>query len=75
MKKKRKHPPMAHREDYEITELRQRFKLICLKCGSDNIALDLDKGIDYGGATGYSPGTLSFGCNACKENDYFMSVG
>jgi hypothetical protein len=58
----------------ELNELKQKFKLVCLKCGSDDVAISVEEGINYGGQTGYQPGTVSIGCNACKENDFWVSI-
>ena len=58
----------------ELNELKQKFKLVCLKCGSDDVAISVEEGINYGGQTAYQPGTVSIGCNACKENDFWVSI-
>ena len=58
----------------EAEELRERFKFVCKKCGSDNVVLTLEEGIDYGGQTGYQSDTLAMGCNDCKDNDFWMTL-
>jgi hypothetical protein len=55
--------------DYDAEKLKGAFKLICLKCGSEDVVIDIEDGIDYGGETGWSPGCISIGCNACEQND------
>lgn len=54
----------------ELKTLQSQFKLICRKCGSDDVVMDCEEGIDYGGMTGYQEGHLSIGCNSCKQNDF-----
>lgn len=60
-------------EDF-LEQFRQRFRLVCQRCGSTNGVLDLEQGIDYGGETGYSPGHITVGCNACKQSDLYLSI-
>jgi hypothetical protein len=57
----------------EVEEIKAAFKLVCKKCGSEDVVLDYEGGIDYGGQTGYQSGWLSIGCNACKKNDVHVS--
>lgn len=49
--------------------VQRQFRLVCRKCGSDNVVIDIEHG--YGGSeyTGPDPSTLSIGCNACHAND------
>jgi hypothetical protein len=61
-------------DDGELDDFKARFKIVCRKCGGENVTLDVEEGTDYGGETGYSPGTLSFGCPDCKANDWFASI-
>jgi hypothetical protein len=58
----------------DAEELEQQFKLVCRKCNSENVRVDIEQGIDYGGMTGWSPGHLAIGCNDCGKNDYFLSI-
>ena len=58
----------------EAEEIKQSFKLVCKKCGSEDVVIDVEKGVDYGGETGYSSGYISLGCNACKQNDVCISI-
>ena len=53
-------------------KIKEAFKLVCKKCGSEDIAIDIEQGVDYGGETGYSPGHITLGCNACKQNDVYI---
>jgi ribosomal protein S27E len=41
------------------------FSIICNKCGSADIEIIGERGIDYGGQTGYSPGSTAIKCNGC----------
>ena len=54
--------------------IRLAFKMVCTKCSSEDVAIDIEQGIDYGGETGYSSGHISLGCNACKQNDVYISI-
>jgi len=58
----------------EAEEIQTRFRLICRECGSENVVIDFEQGIDYGGETGYSPGHLTIGCNDCHRNDIYISL-
>jgi len=55
-------------------EIRRRFKLVCRRCGSEDITIDVERG--YGGSeyTGADPNTFSMGCNTCKQNDLIESI-
>lgn len=55
-------------------EIRQAYKLVCLKCGSEDVVVDVTESGDWGGETGYSLGSLSIGCNACKQNDLYLNI-
>lgn len=55
-------------------EIRVAFKLVCKKCGSEEVVIEIEQGVDYGGQTGYDPGYISLGCNACKQNDVYISL-
>lgn len=41
------------------------FSVVCNKCGSLEIEIIGERGIDYGGQTGYSPGSTAIKCNSC----------
>jgi hypothetical protein len=58
----------------DADEIRQAFKMVCKKCGSEDIALDIEQGIDYGGDTGYDSGHISVGCNTCRQNDVHIRM-
>jgi hypothetical protein len=58
----------------DIVKLTDAFKLTCKKCGSDDVVLDAEDGVDYGGETGYSPGQITAGCNNCKQNDVVVWI-
>ena len=40
------------------------FRIVC-KCGSTDINIVGEKGIDYGGETGYADGSTVIKCNKC----------
>lgn len=61
-------------EDNFVEELHKRFMLTCRRCQSTNVKVDIVKGIDYGGETGYSSGHISIGCNTCGQNDIVMDI-
>lgn len=58
----------------DAEELKQRFKLICRKCGSENVVVDIDPGSMGSEETGWMSGDFSIGCNDCKQNDFHMSI-
>ena len=58
----------------DADEIKQAFRIICKKCGSEDVVLDIELGVDYGGETGYSNGHITLGCNACKQNDVYILV-
>lgn len=41
------------------------FAIICQKCSSMDIDVIGERGIDYGGITGYSEGSTVVKCNGC----------
>ena len=41
------------------------FRVVCNKCGGMNVEIIGEKGIDYGGYTGYSPGETVIKCIGC----------
>lgn len=62
------------RTDGLADEIRRRFKLVCRRCGGEDVSVDITEGTDYGGETGWSPGTFSMGCNTCGQNDLCESI-
>lgn len=58
----------------DAEEIEAAFKLVCKKCGSENVRIDIEQGIDYGGDTGYGSGHLAIGCNDCGKNDIYISI-
>ena len=50
-------------EDFK--DMEKDFGLFCKKCGSTDIYLVGQDGCDYGGQTGYSPGTNVIKCESC----------
>ena len=55
----------------DVQSLLRQFKLVCRKCSSENVVVDADPGFGGSEVTGAEPGTLSVGCNDCKNNDFF----
>lgn len=41
------------------------FSIACGKCGSMDIEVIGERGTNYGGQTGYEPGSTSVKCNGC----------
>lgn len=62
-------------DDDDFKELQERFKFVCKKCNSENVKVDITEGINYGGMTGWQPGSITIGCNRCKDNDLYISTG
>lgn len=48
-----------------FAEFCRDFGIFCRKCGSKNIHLTGEDGIDWGGATGYAEGTNVIKCGDC----------
>lgn len=53
-------------------DLLAAFKIICRKCGSENVVVNIEPMQDYGGETGASGGWIDFGCNDCQKNDVMV---
>lgn len=61
----------------EVTDAQRieaAFKLTCRKCGSENVRMDIEQGIDWGGETGWQSGHIAIGCNDCGQNDVFIDI-
>lgn len=41
------------------------FSVICNKCGSMDVEIIGERGVDYGWQTGYEPGSTAIKCNGC----------
>ncbi len=54
-------------------ELQEKFILICRKCGSNDVVVDIEESYNYSEFT-QGGGSLTIGCNACKQNDFYMSL-
>jgi hypothetical protein len=61
-------------EPTDAERIEAAFTFTCKKCGSTNVRLHIEEGIDWGGQTGYQEGTISIGCNACQDNDIYFSI-
>ena len=53
-----------------LEELRAKYRIICKKCGSENVMVDIEIGTDWGGDTGCDIDRMIFGCQDCKQNDH-----
>lgn len=58
----------------EAERIKAAFELVCKKCGSDDVVIYIEEGVDFGGETGYSPGYISIGCNGCEKNDLHIII-
>ena len=56
----------------DAEKIETAFTLTCRKCGSINVRLDIEQGIDYGGDTGWQSGHITVGCNNCGDNDVYI---
>jgi hypothetical protein len=54
-------------------ELRARFKIVCRRCGSEDIAINMEASYSCSEYTS-GGGTVQIGCNACKQNDFYASL-
>ena len=62
-------------DDWDLDEgerLKARFRIICKACVSENIAVNVQPMVDYGGQTGACGGYAQVGCNDCRLNDFFL---
>jgi hypothetical protein len=66
----KKQPGYGLAEDYD--RLTMHFALTCRRCGSGNVVVGSVPVHDYGGDTGSDGGYVTFGCNACKQNDFIL---
>lgn len=53
-------------------ELRARFKIVCRRCGSEDIAVNIEESYSYSEYT-QGGGYMQIGCNGCKQNDMHLS--
>ena len=51
-------------------DFRASFTLVCKKCGSENVALD----IEHGEEIGYRAGHINIRCSDCKQNSVFITI-
>jgi ribosomal protein S27E len=56
----------------ETEEVRASFRIICRKCQSEDVVLDVVPLREFGGETGGDGGFFTIGCNACKQNDVIL---
>ena len=56
----------------EVEVLQEAFKLVCKKCGSENVVIDITRGRHYDSC--YIEGGITFGCNDCKQNDVVIDI-
>ena len=55
-------------------DFRASFTLVCKKCGSENVALDIEQGVDYGEEIGDRAGHINIRCSDCKQNSVFITI-
>ena len=60
-------------EDKEVGTFLKHFAVMCKKCGSGDVFVSWEKGVDYGAYTGYSEGQKLFKCNSCGNAYSFWS--
>jgi hypothetical protein len=65
---------MTMYENWNTEEFFKRFKITCLKCGSENVKISGDQGWAGTDVTAGDPATLAIGCNDCKQNDFDFSA-
>lgn len=58
-------------ENKNSGDIFEDFELLCKKCGSKDVRIDVEGGIDYGGGgyTGYCPGSTHFKCKSCGNHE------
>lgn len=49
-------------------QVKEHFKIICRKCGSESIVIDIDGGTVYSEMSS-DPPSVTIGCNNCGQND------
>ena len=54
-----------------LGSIMKHFAVSCKKCGSSNIFVSWEEGVDYGDYTGYSEGQKLFKCNDCGNSASF----
>lgn len=64
---------MANAEVSEAEELIARFAMTCRRCGSDDVVVNIEASYHYSDLTN-GPGSITIGCNGCKENDWYVST-
>lgn len=57
-------------DEDDIKELREKFRIVCRKCGSEDVVVNIEEGTDYSECT-RGGGSIQIGCNACKANDWY----
>lgn len=51
--------------------IRTKFKITCRKCDSEDVVINIEEGRQLSEVT-FTSGSVSIGCNACKQNDLFL---
>lgn len=55
----------------DLGNILKNFSVLCKKCGSSKIFVSWERGINYGGYTGYSDGQKLFKCMDCGNSASF----
>lgn len=55
----------------EEEDIKERFRLICKKCGSEDVRISVEPAYSYSEMTG-GGGYMTIGCNECKQNDLMV---
>lgn len=56
-----------------MTEELRDFKITCLKCKSDDVIVEIEGSIDFGGWTGVQPGSVVIKCKPCGHAQIFYT--
>ena len=49
----------------QLFEADSSFRIVCIRCGGFNVEIIGELGCDYGGQTGYQPGSTIVKCTKC----------
>ena len=55
-------------------EITSRFKIVCRKCGSENVMVNISESWGGTDVTAGNGGALQIGCNDCKDNDVYIDI-
>ncbi len=55
----------------DLGDILKHFAVVCKKCGSSDIFVSWEQGVDYGAYTGYCSGQKLFKCMGCGNSASF----